>query len=123
MNKFVENKKNSIWLMFFGICFSVLYGSLGFEEFSREEAWALGISQIYITSGILLTIFSYLLYKQYLWARWLIILWCPVTIGAGIIYITFLGIKQFDVIEFLFLGLPIILIWFSGFYYKLIYSK
>lgn len=98
-----------------GLAVALGYGLLpidfGSAPISSSDAWARGVAQPYVIAGCLLVILAFLHARSYAWARWPIILWCPVTLIGGMQWAISQGIARFDLAEFAVLGAPVLLIW------------
>jgi hypothetical protein len=105
------------WLAFglLGVAFAFGYGLLGVsldgQSLSGPEAWALGVTQPYVVAGVLLVVLALFLRAGAAWARWLIVAWCPVNIVGGMAWVHFRGFGVFDPVEFLVLGVPLMIGW------------
>lgn len=97
MNK---HDKDCLLLALTGIAVALGYGlcdiDFGGVKLSHTEAWANWVAQPYVLSGILLTVFSLLLYKGFTWVRWAIFFWGPATLVLGIGWASARGIGNLD---------------------------
>lgn len=98
-----------------GLSYALGYGFLGIDVggtlLSSREAWDLGVTQPYVASGVLLAVFAVFLRAGAKWAPWAIVAWCPVTIAGGMAWTLSRGVGNFDLIEFLVLGIPLTIGW------------
>ena len=105
------------WLVFgvLGVAIALGYGFLGIDlggpALSSEDAWARGIAQPYVASGVLLVVLAVLLRRGSRWVRWPIIVWCPVTIVGGMAWAASRGVGVFNPTEFFVVGVPLMIAW------------
>ena len=108
------------WLVFglLGVLTILGYGFMDIDfgggSIPSVEAWNRGVAQPYVIGGVVLVLLSYFLYRGASWVRWPIMLWFPFTFGFALAWAVSRGIGEFDVVEFLFLGLPVVAIWLWG---------
>jgi hypothetical protein len=110
-----STRKQSIVLALLGIITVIGYGSMdldiGGQHLTSAEAWRLGVVQPYLVGGVALMLLALLLSLGDRWVRWTILLWLPVTGGLGVFCSQLHGIGTNASSEFLFEGLPVVLIW------------
>jgi len=84
---------------------------VGGTVLSKEEAWNLGVAQPTVIFGALLILLAVFLYRGALWARWPVVLWCPLSIFASIVWDAYCGVATVIPLEFVVEGIPVILFW------------
>jgi hypothetical protein len=113
-----SQKRDALILAAFGLVIAALYGlgdiDFGERTIASAEAWELGVAQPYVISGLGLTVLSAFLFQGAGWPRWLVLLWCPVTILGGMGWAISRGVATFNLSEFVVLGMPILVIWVWG---------
>lgn len=110
-----QTKKDAVTIAVIGLLIGILGATLPIEVGSgvlltSKEAWEQGIAPTMLGFGLLLAYFSYCLFRGAPWIKWPIILWLPVFFLAEAIVVW--DISKTTYTEFLFLGVPILLIWF-----------
>jgi hypothetical protein len=105
------------WLAFvlLGVAIALGYGLLGIDvggpSLSSQEAWARGVAQPYVASGVLLVVLAALLRTGSKWVRWLIVVWLPLTILGGMSWAHSRGVGVFNAMEFFLVGVPLMIGW------------
>ena len=110
-----RSKIHSLALGCFGLLFAAGYSLMDIDfggmQLSSAEAWSRGVAQPFVGAGLLLVVFSVFLYRGFVWSKWVIILWRPVTIAGGMTWALSRGVGTFNGFEFALLGLPVLVIW------------
>lgn len=110
-----QTKKDAITITVIGLLISVLGATLPIEIgggvlLTNKEAWEQGIAPTMLGFGLLLVCFSFFLVRGAPWVKWPMILWLPVFFLAETIVVW--DVSKTTYTEFLFLGVPVLLIWF-----------
>ena len=85
-----------------------------------KESWQHGIAPVLVFNAILLFTLSFYMLGNKTWVRWAFVFWLPLNFLSTIL-VTW-KIRPTSIHEFMFLGFPILLVWF-WFSYKLFWSK
>lgn len=98
-----------------GLLLAVLYGVLDIDfgkgPIPSAEAWRLGVAQPYVFSGLLLLALAVLMNRGVTAVRWIILIWCPLTIGGGIFWANSRGVVVTSTFEWVFLVIPVSVFW------------
>lgn len=110
--------KDCLLLALTGVVTMLFYGFMsvdfGGRVLTSREAWDFGVVQPYMVSGVVLVALSLLIFLGVRWARWLVLFWLPVTFGCAIPWSIYRGVGNVDMLEFIFVGLPVVAIWLWG---------
>jgi|GEM_PF-3761967 len=81
---------------------------------TSRDAWDQGIAPTMVLFGVSLMLLGYYLFKGKTWCKWPIFLWLPSFFLVEIIVLWDLSPTSAQ--EFLYLGLPVLLVWTWGAY-------
>lgn len=109
-----RTRNDAIVIAVIGVLTSIFGGTLpidigGGVTLTSQEAWKQGIAPTMVIFGMLLVFLSYCLIRGKPWIKWPIVFWLPLLFLVEAIVVW--DITETTYQEFLYLGLPVLLIW------------
>lgn len=114
MNAPKRTRNDAIIIAVIGALTSIFGGTLPIDigggiTLTSQEAWKQGIAPTMVVFGLLLVFLSYCFFRGKSWIKWPIVFWLPLFFLLEAIVVWDKTETTYQ--EFLFLGLPVLLIW------------